>query len=87
MDSIHNRFPRLDVLFSPNTWRVWIPLSGVRYTGSFGYEKTSVRTGCSLRVIEDSMRLWNIAIGSVSCECVRDTGSFSYEKTTFGCSL
>nr|AFK40082.1 unknown [Medicago truncatula] len=48
MNSIHNGFPCLDTLFSPNTWRIWIPLSGVRDTGSFGYEKTSVRAGGSL---------------------------------------
>jgi allophanate hydrolase subunit 2 len=45
---------------------IYSPLSSIRDTGSFGYEKTTVRTSGSLRVIEDSMRLRNIAVGSIS---------------------
>jgi hypothetical protein len=33
------------------------PLSSIGDTGSFSYEKTSIRTSFSLRVIEDNMRL------------------------------
>jgi len=66
MNSIYNGLPCLNLLFNPYTWGVWIPLSSVRDTGGFSYEKTSVRG--PLRVIEDSMRLRNIAIGSYSSE-------------------
>jgi hypothetical protein len=47
---------------------IYSPLSGIRDTSSFGNEKTAVRTSGSLRVIEDSMRLWDVAVGSVSSQ-------------------